>query len=77
MKTDARCLDDLRLMIFFLEKSHQGVDMNMVAYLLLTFAIEVTHVLTALELIVMRNGHKDGISLMIYASMHLIISLNT
>lgn len=34
IKIDLRCLDNLRLMIFFLDKAHRGINMNIVFYLL-------------------------------------------
>ena len=36
IKIDPRCLDDLRLMKFILDKAHQGIDMNIMSYLLPT-----------------------------------------
>jgi hypothetical protein len=36
IKIDARCSDDLKLMLFFLNKARDGIDMNIVAYLLPT-----------------------------------------
>jgi hypothetical protein len=36
IKIDLRCLNNLRLMIFFLDKAHRGIDMNIVSYLLPT-----------------------------------------
>jgi hypothetical protein len=37
IKIDSRCLDDLELMSFFLDKAYSGIDMNIIAYLLPTF----------------------------------------
>ena len=34
IKINTRCLDDLRLIFFFLGKAHEGIDMNIIAYLL-------------------------------------------
>ena len=36
IKIDPRCLDDLKMMIFFLEIAHGEIDMNIVSYLLPT-----------------------------------------
>ena len=36
IRIDTRCTDDLKLMLFFLERAHRGIYVNIVSYLLST-----------------------------------------